>query len=43
VFINIFSTAGHQGEPGNVGCGTAKAELINFTRTVAIELAKYGI
>ena len=41
--INIISTAGHQGEPGNVGYGTAKAGLINFTRSVAMELAEYGI
>ena len=41
--INIISTAGHQGEPGNVGYGTAKAGLMNFTRSVAMELAQYGI
>jgi NAD(P)-dependent dehydrogenase (short-subunit alcohol dehydrogenase family) len=41
--INIISTAGHQGEPGNVGYGTAKAGLLNFTRSVAMELAEYGI
>ena len=41
--INIISTAGHQGEPGNVGYGTAKAGMINFTRSVAMELARYGI
>ena len=40
---NIISTAGHQGEPGNVGYGIAKAGLINFTRSVAMELAEYGI
>ena len=41
--INIISTAGHQGEPGNVGYGTAKGGLLNFTRSVAMELAQYGI
>ena len=41
--INIISTAGHQGKPGNVGYGTAKAGLLNFTRSVAMELAQYGI
>ena len=41
--INIISTAGHQGEPGNIGYGTAKGGLMNFTRSVAMELAKYGI
>lgn len=42
-FINIISTAGHQGEPGNVGYGTAKSGLLNFTRSVAMELSRYGI
>ena len=41
--INIISTAGHQGEPGNVGYGTAKGGLLNFTRSVAMELASHGI
>ena len=41
--INIISSAGHQGEPGNVGYGTGKGGLLNFTRSVAMELAEYGI
>ena len=41
--INIISTAGHQGEPGNIGYGTGKGGLLNFTRSVAMELAQYGI
>ena len=41
--INIISTAGHQGEPGNIGYCTAKSGLLNFTRSVAMELAQYGI
>ena len=41
--INIISTAGHQGEPGNVGYGTAKGGLLNFTRSVAMELSGHGI
>ena len=41
--INIISTAGHQGEPGNVGYGTAKGGMLNFTRSVAMELSGYGI
>ena len=41
--INIISTAGHQGEPGNVGYGTAKGGLLNFTRSVAMELSQHGI
>jgi NAD(P)-dependent dehydrogenase (short-subunit alcohol dehydrogenase family) len=43
VIINVISTAGHQGQPGNVGYCTAKAGLLNFTRSVAMELAAYGI
>ena len=41
--INIISSAGHQGEPGNVGYGTGKSGLLNFTRSVAMELAEHGI
>ena len=41
--INIISTAGHQGEPGNIGYATAKGGLLNFTRAVAMDLAKHGI
>ena len=41
--INLLSTAGHQGEPGNIGYGTAKGGLLNFTRAAAMELAQYGI
>jgi len=41
--INIISTEGHQGNPGNVGYGTAKGGLLNFTRSVAMELAPFGI
>lgn len=41
--ISIVSTEGHQGNPGNVAYGTAKAGLLNFTRAVAMELAPYGI
>ena len=41
--INIISTAGHQGEPWNVGYSTGKSGLLNFTRSVAMELAQYGI
>lgn len=41
--INIISTEGHQGNPGNIGYGTAKSGLLNFTRGVAMELAPYGI
>ncbi len=41
--INIGSTEGHQGCPGNIGYGTAKGGLLNFTRAAAMELAPYGI
>ena len=41
--INIISTAGHQGEPGNVGYSTGKGGLLNFTRSAAMELARYRI
>jgi NAD(P)-dependent dehydrogenase (short-subunit alcohol dehydrogenase family) len=41
--INVISTAGHQGEPWNVGYCTGKSGLLNFTRSVAMELAEYGI
>jgi NAD(P)-dependent dehydrogenase (short-subunit alcohol dehydrogenase family) len=41
--INIVSTAGHQGEPWNVGYSTGKGALLNFTRSVAMELGEYGI
>ena len=43
VVINIISTAGHQGQPGNVGYCTGKSGLLNFTRSTAMELAEHGI
>lgn len=43
VVINIISTAGHQGEPGNIAYSTAKAGLLNFTRSAAMELAGRGV
>ena len=41
--INIVSTAGHQGEPGNIAYSTAKSGLLNFTRSAAMELVRHGI
>src|SRR5262249_55975672 len=41
--ISIISTEGHQGNPGNVGYGTVKGGLLNFTRSVAMELPPSGI
>lgn len=43
VIVNVISTAGHQGEPGNIAYGTAKGGLMNFTRSAAMELARNGI
>ena len=41
--LNIVSTAGHQGEPGNIAYCTAKSGLLNFTRSAAMELARHDI
>jgi len=41
--INIVSTAGHQGEPGNIAYSTAKGGMLNFTRSAAMELVGHGI
>lgn len=41
--INIISTAGHQGEPGNIAYSTAKCGMLNFTRSAAMELIGHGI
>ena len=41
--VNIVSTSGHRGEPGRVAYGTAKAGLLNLTRTMALQLAQYDI
>jgi NAD(P)-dependent dehydrogenase (short-subunit alcohol dehydrogenase family) len=41
--INIISSAGHQGQPGNVAYCTSKCGLLNFTRSVAMELTRHGI
>jgi NAD(P)-dependent dehydrogenase (short-subunit alcohol dehydrogenase family) len=41
--INIISSAGHQGQPRNVAYCTAKCGLLNFTRSVAMELVAHGI
>jgi len=41
--INVLSTAAWQGQAGNVGYCSAKSALINFTRSVAMELAPHGI
>jgi NAD(P)-dependent dehydrogenase (short-subunit alcohol dehydrogenase family) len=41
--INVLSTAAWQGQAGNIGYCTGKSALINFTRSVAMELAPHGI
>jgi NAD(P)-dependent dehydrogenase (short-subunit alcohol dehydrogenase family) len=41
--INIGSTEGHQGNPGNIGYSTAKGGLLQFTRAAAMELAVHRI
>jgi NAD(P)-dependent dehydrogenase (short-subunit alcohol dehydrogenase family) len=41
--VNVLSTAAWQGQPGNIGYSTAKSAMINFTRSVAMELARYDI
>src|SRR5207237_5205546 len=41
--IVIVSTAGHQGQAGNIGYCTSKSGLLNFTRAAAMALAKHQI
>ena len=41
--IVIASTAGHQGQAGNIAYCTSKSGLLNFTRAAAMDLAKHGI
>ena len=43
MIVNIISTAGHQGEPGNVAYSTSKGGLLNFTKSTAMELVRHGI
>jgi NAD(P)-dependent dehydrogenase (short-subunit alcohol dehydrogenase family) len=41
--VVIVSTAGHQGQAGNIGYCTSKSGLLNFTRAAAMDLAPHGI
>jgi NAD(P)-dependent dehydrogenase (short-subunit alcohol dehydrogenase family) len=41
--IVIVSTAGHQGQAGNIAYCTSKSGLLNFTRAAAMDLAKHRI
>src|SRR5215470_12836987 len=41
--VVIVSTAGHQGQAGNIAYSTSKGGLLNFTRAAAMDLVKHGI
>ena len=41
--IVIVSTAGHQGQAGNIAYSTSKGGLLNFTRAATMDLARHGI
>jgi len=41
--IVIVSTAGHQGQAGNIAYSTSKGGLLNFARAAAMDLARHGI
>lgn len=41
--INISSPAGERGYPGDTAYGAAKAGLLGFTKSLAKEVARYGI
>jgi len=41
--VIVVSTAGHQGQAGNIGYCTSKSGLLNFTRAAAMDLARHGI
>lgn len=41
--VNMVSTSGHRGEEIRVAYGTAKAGLLNLTRTMALQLAPYKV
>ena len=41
--INIASTSGHWGRPEATAYTTAKAGVLNFTRSLAVQLAPHGI
>lgn len=43
VFINIASTAGFEGQKGNVAYASSKAAVISMTLPMARDLGKYGI
>jgi NAD(P)-dependent dehydrogenase (short-subunit alcohol dehydrogenase family) len=41
--VNIISTSGHRGETSRIAYGTAKSGLLNFTRSIAMQLAPHKI
>jgi NAD(P)-dependent dehydrogenase (short-subunit alcohol dehydrogenase family) len=41
--VNIVSTSGHSGETARIAYGTAKSGLLNFTRSLAMQLAPHKI
>ncbi len=41
--VVIISTAGHQGQAGNIAYSTTKSGLLNFTRAAAMDLVHHGI
>jgi NAD(P)-dependent dehydrogenase (short-subunit alcohol dehydrogenase family) len=41
--VNIISTSGHRGETHRIAYGTAKSGLLNFTRSMAVQLAPHKI
>lgn len=41
--VNIASTSGHRGRSTALAYTTAKGAILNMTRSMAVELAKYGI
>lgn len=41
--VNVASTSGHRGRKNAIAYTTAKAGALNLTRSMAVELAEYGI
>jgi NAD(P)-dependent dehydrogenase (short-subunit alcohol dehydrogenase family) len=41
--VNLISTSGHRGEAIRIAYGVAKAGLLNFTRSLAVQLAPHKI
>ena len=41
--VNVASTSGHRGETARIAYGTAKSGLLNFTRSMALQLVEHNI